>query len=74
LAWAAALDHEEIVDLLFLHGGNPSVDDDVLIASADLIRAAWHYYCWKKSPQRAGAAVILRLSFLANVALSYFSP
>jgi hypothetical protein len=54
LCWAAALDHEEIVDLLFLHGGNPSVDDDVLIASADLIRAAWHYYCWKKSPQRAG--------------------
>ena len=63
LAWAAALDHEEIVDVLYLHGGNISVDDDVLIASADLIRYAWMFYKWKRSPQRAAiASVVFRMT------------
>ncbi len=46
---------QEILDALFLHGGNLSVDDDVLIASADLIKSVYKYYRWKVSPERAGA-------------------
>lgn len=52
LAWAASLNCEEIVDVLYTHGANISVDDDVLITSADLIRAAWSYYKWKCSEER----------------------
>ena len=63
LAWAAALDHDEIVDVLYTHGGNISVDDDVLIASADLIKASFKYYHWKTSAERAEiASVVLRFS------------
>ena len=46
VCWAAALDHQEILDELFVHGANLGVDDDVLVASADLLKVWPPCCCW----------------------------
>ncbi len=38
VCWAVALDHQEIIDVLYTHGANLNIDDDVLVCSVDLIK------------------------------------